>query len=98
MTDFFYCPRTELLVSKGDSTVDPTRVKELTVRDLLEHKVRAFGHPVYVENLGKGQARFVFRGADHNKIYGHGDPATNLLDGIVHLGTYYHKRFDEFVF
>ncbi len=98
MQDFYFCPRTQLSVHRGDHTVHPTEMKELRVRDLLEHRVHAFGQPVQVERVGEDRARFVFRGIDHNKTYGHDEPAANLLQGVVHLGTYYDKASGQFYF
>src|SRR3989338_5309626 len=98
MQDFFFCQNTQLSVHKGDSTVHPTEIRKLKVRYLLEHRVKAFGLPVKVEDIDGERIRFEFKGADHGKSYGHNEPAENLLKGVVHLGTYYDRGTGQLYF
>ena len=97
MTDSYFCPRTELSVHQGDITVDPRRIRKLKVRDLLEHRVQAFGIPVGIERVGE-EIRFQLKGIDMNKRYDPDAPAEELLRGIVHVGSYYDKPSKRFYF
>ena len=98
MTDFYFCPRTELSVHKENNTVHPMQIGELKVKDLLEHRIRAFGYPVKIEKVDEERIRFLFRGVDHNRIFGQDEPAENLLRGIANLGGHYDRKADKFYF
>lgn len=61
----------------------------LTARELLRYNIRMFDHPVKLERLADGRIRFEFKGADHHRTFPARTPARELLEGLLHLGTYY---------
>ncbi|HII13624.1 MAG TPA: hypothetical protein HA360_00980, partial [Nanoarchaeota archaeon] len=50
MTDY-YCPQTELIVYRDADIISQERIRSLSIKDLLDHKVRMFGKEVRLETL-----------------------------------------------
>lgn len=93
----YYCPTTELMVYKGEQAVSPERIKDMRIKDLLEHKVKALGIDIDFETKD-GKTRFLFLGADAHLTFDLEDSAEKALRAIIRLGSHYDTHTGQFYF
>lgn len=95
----YYCKSTGIIVyDKRGLCLPRSIVQRMTIKDLLESKVRALDTEVSFRRDKEDKITFLCRGVDYHQRFSQEEPAKYLLDRIQKLGSYYDKETKKFYF